>query len=293
MTRAHACVLLLFALPGCADNGSSSGTGDVRIGISGEGAARSGYPAGSGEDVIEFADGWTLEMKKVLVSLTDFELRGTGGAVAGVEAGPVVADLHLGEPELWRFADVPARRWDRVGYRYAPPTDDAEVVNDVSDEDLERMIDGGYSLLVEAVAMKGDEEIEIEYGFDIAIEHAHCVNGLDETDGLVVPTNATVTAQITVHLDHLFFDSFATDDAELRFDPVAAVAMDGRVTLDDLAAQGNLSDLVDADGEPLDLAYDPGSAFDPVPGDLREYVRAAATTTGHFNGEGHCEYEVE
>lgn len=74
---------------------------------------------------------------------------------------------------------------------------------------------------------------------------------------------------------------------------MAAVAMDGNVTLDDLAAQDNLSDLVDAEGEPLDIAYDPGSAFDPIPADLREYVKAAATTTGHFNGEGHCDYALQ
>ena len=57
----------------------------------------------------------------------------------------------------------------------------------------------------------------------------------------------------------------------------------------EVAGQGNLSDLIDADGNPLELGYDPGP-FDPVPENLREYVIAAASTTGHFNGEGHCEY---
>jgi hypothetical protein len=28
----------------------------------------------------------------------------------------------------------------------------------------------------------------------------------------------------------------------------------------------------------------------PVPNNLEEYVTDAATTTGHWNGEGHCEY---
>lgn len=292
-TRTHGVILSLLALAGCDDNAASSGTGKVRVAVSGEQASRDGYPVGSGEDEIAFADGWTLEMRKVLVSLTDFELRGAAGGNARVEAGPVVADLHLDEPELWSFEDVPARRWDRVGYRYAPPTADSEAVNDVSAADIERMIDGGYSLLLEAVAMKDGQEVEIEYGFAMEVAHTHCVNGADGTDGLVVPTNATIDAQITVHLDHLFFDSYATDEADLRFDPMAAMAMDGKVTLEDLAVQDNLSDLVAADGEPLDLAYDPGSAFDPVPDDLRAYVTAAATTTGHFNGEGHCDYEIE
>jgi hypothetical protein len=294
MTFPRIPVLLLSAslLGACEDDASSSGAGSVRIAVSGEEASRTGYPVGSGEDVIEFADGWTLEMRKVLVSFSDFQLRAADGDDAALDPDPVVADLHLGEPELWSFEQVPARRWDRVGFRYAPPTSSSRAANDVSDEDIERMIEGGYSLLVEAVAMKGDREIAIEYGFDMEVGHSRCVNGLDDTDGLVVPTNATIDAQITVHLDHLFFDTYANDEADLRFDPMAAVAMDATVTLDDLATQDNLSDLVGAEGDPLDVAYDPGSAFDPVPEDLRAYVKAAATTTGHFNGEGHCDYEL-
>lgn len=90
-------------------------------------------------------------------------------------------------------------------------------------------------------------------------------------------------AQMTVHLDHLFFDSWAIADPKLRFDAMAAVApSDGPLTLVDLAKAG---------GQPLELAYDPGSAFLPVPKNLEEYVTDAATTTGHWNGEGHCEYE--
>jgi hypothetical protein len=280
-------------LVACADNGTGDGVGEVRIAISGEEAARGGYPVGSGDDEIAFVDGWTLEFQKVLVSLTDFELKAADGDDAAVEAGSVIADLHLGEPELWSFAGVPARRWDRVGYRYAPPTGETRAVNDVSDEDIERMADEGYSLLIEAVATQGGREVALEYGFALSVKHTHCVNGQDETDGIVVSANATTDAQITVHLDHLFFDSYATDEAELRFDAMAAMANDGVVTLDDLGGQTNLSDLVDAQGQPLDLAYESGSTFDPVPEDLRAYVIAAATTTGHFNGEGHCTYARE
>jgi hypothetical protein len=293
MNRTAALVLTTLALAACADNATSYGTGSVRVAISGEAAAISGFPAGSGDDVIAFADGWTLEMRKVLVSLEGFELRATDGDDAAVDADPVVADLHLGEPELWRFDGVPARRWDRVGYRYKAPTRSSRAANDVSDDDIERMVDGSYSLLIDAVASKDGQEITIEFGFAMQVAHSHCVNGQDETDGLVVPTNGAADAQITVHLDHLFFDTYASDEAALRFDPMAAVAMDEKVTLDDLALQDNLSDLLDADGEPLDLAYDPGSAFDPIPENLREYVQAAATTTGHFNGEGHCKYTLE
>jgi hypothetical protein len=64
----------------------------------------------------------------------------------------------------------------------------------------------------------------------------------------------------------------------------------GPLTLEALAKQSNLSDLKGDDGKPLELAYDPGSVFTPVPKNLEEYVVAAATTIGHWNGEGHCTY---
>ncbi|HKU36813.1 MAG TPA: hypothetical protein VJR89_01665, partial [Polyangiales bacterium] len=222
----------------------------------------------------------------------DFSLRSRDGDEAELRAGSVVADLHRGEPTLWSFDDVPARRWDRVGYRYAPPSDSTEKAGDVDDADLETMLQEGYSLYIEARAHKGERTVALAFGFAFEVDMTDCENGADGTDGVVVANNARNLAQITVHLDHLFFDSFAVDDAALRFDAMAAVApASGPLTLDDLARQDNLSDVRDAAGKPLELAYDPGSAFEPVPRNLADYVTAAATTTGHWNGEGHCSYE--
>ena len=282
----------LIALCGCSSSSDAGAPGSLTVYGSGEEAARSGFPAGDGDDAIVFADGWTLDFRAVLVSLDDLTLRSADGENAELDAGPVIADLHLSEPELWRFDEVPARRWDRVGFRYAPANEDARLATEVDEEALALMIDRGYSLLVRATAAKDEREIDLEFGFAIEVEHSACVNGLDDTDGLVVPEGAAAEAQITVHLDHLFFDSYAQDDPALRFDAMAAAAPEeGPLTLGDLAAQDNLSDLRDAAGQPLELAYDSGSTFDPVPSDLREFVVAAATTTGHFNGEGHCDYE--
>ena len=290
-TSLRLAVLTALLLAACGED-ESAGEGSLRVKISGEEAALSGYPVGSGDDEIAFSDGWTLEFEKVLVSLTDFTLRAADGDDADVEAGAVIADLHLGEPQLWAFEDVPARRWDRVGYRYAPPTARARKANDVDDADVTRMIDEGYSILIEATAKKNDQTVPLAFGFGFEVTMTRCENGMDMTDGIVVANNAVNEAQVTVHLDHLFFDTFAVDDASLRFDPMAAMApTSGKLTLDDLAKQDNLSDLKGADGMPLDLAYDPGSAFDPTPKNLEDYVVSAATTTGHWNGEGHCTYE--
>jgi hypothetical protein len=292
----HHKIVLLFGLGGlltaCAD--SAAGSGRLKISISGEEASLAGYPVGSGDDEIAFSDGWTLEFEKILISLDAFELESADGDSAGVESGPVIADLHKGMPELWSFDDVPAQRWDRVGYRYVVPSDRSRKANDIDQDALERMIDEGYSFYVEGVAKKGDREIPIEWGFAFELELTRCENGRDGTDGIVVAENKLNEAEVTVHLDHLFFDSFAVDDAELCFDAMAAVAPeDGPLTLDDLAKQNNLSAPKDADGELLDLVYDPGSTFNPVPKTLKDFVIGAASTTGHWNGEGHCHYEID
>lgn len=281
-------LMVALVLSGCASEG---GDGTLSVRISGEQAAQSGYPVGEGEAQIAFTDGWTLDFQKVIVSVTAFSMSTSDGEDANVAADAVVVDLHQGTPELWRFDGLAAQRWDSVNYRFTKPPAKARVVNEVSGEDLTRMQDEGFSLLVEGTAHKQDRDVQFSWGFPLAIDVMHCQNGLDGTDGIVVRDNALTNSEITVHLDHLFFDNWAVAEPNLRFDALAAVAPEGRpLSLPDLRAQDNLSDLRGPDGEPLDLAYDPGSAFHPVPSNLDEFINAAAETTGHWNGEGHCEY---
>lgn len=282
-------------ITGCGDGSS---TGEVRVDLSGEDAAVQGYPVGSGDNEIAFVDGFTLQFDKVLVSLENFELAGSDGSGANLAADAVVADLHLGEPEAWVFEGVPSRRWNDVRYVVTPPTINSRAVNAVTDQDLQAMVDGGYSLWIMGTASDGVDEYAFDLRFESRVVADACVNGIDETDGLVVPNNAVVRAQVTIHLDHLFFDTFATDDGLLRFEPWAAVAgEDGSITLEDLELQ-SLSDLRDRSGGPLldgegsPIVYDPGP-LSLAANNLREYVIAAATTTNHFNGEGHCDYTVE
>lgn len=288
------CILGLSA--GCGDSTGSSG--EVRVKLSGEDAAVQGYPVGSGDDEIAFADGFTVQFDKVLVALERFELGTSGGDRARLEADPIIADLSLGYPEAWVFDDVPSRRWDAVRYVYAAPTMQSRKVNDVRDADLEEMASNAYAIWLAGTATDGTESFDFDLRVPLRVTNEACQNGIDETDGLVVPNNGVVDAEVTVHLDHFFFDTFATEEASLRFEPWAAVAgEDGVITLGDLEAQ-SLSDLRDRDGEPLldedsnPVVYDPGP-LSLLANNLREYVIAAATTTGHFNGEGHCDYVVE
>ncbi|MBX3249578.1 MAG: hypothetical protein KF901_20545, partial [Myxococcales bacterium] len=265
--------------------------GSVRVSLSGEEAAIEGFPV----DDIAFADGWSIAFDKVLVSVVEVRLEASDGDRATLDVDPVVADLHLGDPVAWTFDAVPARRWDRVAYRYAPPTMSARRVNAVSDADVAAMVSGGHALWIEGVASRGAERVAFAFGFDLDVDNVRCESGVDDTQGLVVREGALTEAELTFHLDHLFFDSYATDDPALRFDAMAAVATDGALSLDDLIAQ-SITDVRDAEGEPLTddgvpVVYDPGDLSLAAP-NLREFIRAAATTIGHFQGEGHCDYVV-
>lgn len=281
-------VFVLGALTAC----SAEGTGSVRVSLSGEEAAVEGFPV----DDIAFADGWSVAFEKVLVSVVEVRLETRDGESAGLEVDPVVADLHLGNVVAWTFEEVPARRWDRVAYRYAPPTMDARRVNAVTDPDLAAMVAGGHSMWVEGVATRDAARVSFAFGFDLDVDNVRCESGFDTTEGLIVREGALEEAELTFHLDHLFFDSYATDEPALRFDAMAAMATDGAVTLADLQGQST-SDVRDADGDPLTtdegapVIYDPGDLVLDAP-TLRAFVRAAATTVGHFQGEGHCEYVV-
>ena len=284
---------MALALAGCGDSG---GTGTLEVRLSGEEASREGFPVGTGDDTIAFADGYTLTFEKVLVSITDVALR-DGDDGAALSADPVVADLHLGEPVAWTFEGVPAQRWPDVRYRYDVPPADARLLEGVDASDVEGMRAAGASLRVTGEASDTEgTAYPFDLLLDISVLNARCENGLDETDGIVIPDNGVVQAELTIHLDHLFFDTYASDDAQLRFEPWAAVYDDSSpITLADLASQ-TIADLRDREGEALrdgtDLVvYDPGT-LELEANDLGEYVRAAATTTGHFQGEGHCDYEL-
>lgn len=132
-----------------------------------------------------------------------------------------------------------------------------------------------------------------ELGHTVDIDDFTCTSG-DGTSGIVVPVNGTAEAEITWHVTHLWFDSFAEDSA-FRAEAVAAV-YDGKgpVTMEQLASQplGNLRDRMgkpqrDSGGNPV--IYIPSQ--EPGVNTPRDF--AVRARFGHFNGlNGACETEV-
>lgn len=101
-------------------------------------------------------------------------------------------------------------------------------------------------------------------------------------------------AELTCHVDDLFWDTLGAEQARLRFDPIwgADRDRDGFVDLDELAQQ-RLADLQDPDRAPLldedgvPLVYDPG-AVPLADKNLREFLVAASASQAHLDGLGLC-----
>lgn len=275
-----------------ACSASDGGIGSVAVRVSGEGAAKVGYPYVKNGAEISFADGWSLRFTKYLVSVGQFSLAAADDTEAFTSNEVFVTDLHVADPVLMTFDGLQARRWERFGFRVVAPSADAKAIGPVLPEDLERMQREGLNYWIEGVAEKAGRSVSFAWGLRNPTRATNCTNGVDNTEGLVVRNNATTETEITFHLDHLFWDSLGTEVARLRFDAIAAAAKDDVVTLADLETQA-LADLRDADGEPLldgagkRVVYNPGSV--PLPAqNLQAFMLAASAGQAHLNGLGLC-----
>lgn len=279
---------LALALGAGCDDANLGSTGRVVLTVNGGNEAREGI------DATRFADGYAVEYDHALLSVSAFHLRTLSGESAHVQMPARIVDLIPSPAQIFEAGDIPAQRWDEVGFSSHPPAADAENLNAPAVL-VEAMIDGGYSFLQTGRLIGPDgTKIPFELGFPVAIDYFTCTSG-DGTYGIVVPPNGAADAEITWHLTHLWFDSFAEDSA-FRAEAIAAI-WDGEhpVRSEDLQRQ-QLGSLVGQDGRSLRDAHGNPVIYIPPqePGvnTLRDFVLRARF--GHFNGlGGSCTTEVK
>ncbi|WP_224368397.1 hypothetical protein [Hyalangium versicolor] len=261
-------------------------TGETRVQMSGEKGAQDGYPSHL------FQDDWSVRFTKYLVAVGDFTLTSSTGE-AHASSRHVLVDLQKGDVELTRLADLPAGRWN-AGFAVRPPTEDTELPDgNVSPEDLTLMRTRGYSYWVEGEAVKvGEGVLQFAFGFPVNARMVDCVNGVDGTQGIIVPENSTAEAEVTIHVEHMFYDRLGTHrGVKLRFEPFAAVAgADKVISSEDLATQQLLDlrgmdggELLDNEGKPV--VYEPGAYNVRT---LWEFVTQSIVDQAHLNGGGVC-----
>ncbi len=211
------------------------GEGTVIVTAYGESFIEDGIPAS------EMDDGWAVAFSLFDVSLEEVTVAGVAVSVPG---SVDVAESSSGEGHELGSALVPAG--DHTGASFT----------------LSRVE-------VQGTATKDAETKSFHWIFEEATRYSDCETTTS------VKSGGSATFQITIHADHLFYDSLVSEDPELLFQPLADADADadGEITQAELAA--------------TDIgAYDPGSE-DGID-DLWTWLLAQTRTLGHVDGEGHC-----
>lgn len=242
------------------------GPSSLEISIWGEELIEEGIPAQSPGVEVGFTDGWAVKFERFELVLGQLSLATRDGTSTLKTSTAAVFDLVApGAKPVHRFDNVPAVRFDDVGYSIAPKDN----------------LLGGTSVAIRGTATKGDVSKHFDWVFETSTDYHRC-HSPESTDGaaLVVQPQSVEKAQITIHGDHLFYDDLVSPESKVRFQAYADADADrdGSITMDELAVV-NLTTL------PSTL-YGTGST--PNVKTLKDFITALTRTLGHFQGEGEC-----
>lgn len=227
---------LLGSLGCSGEDEPGAGQGSVSVTAYGEAFIEEGIPASA------LADGWAISFDTFTVSVSDVVV---GGKTMPASDPVALTAASNGQGKVIATALVPAGEHT------------------------------GSSFVISRVVVSGEATKEgvtkrFAWTFDQSTRYGAC-----ETTTSVVNAQAA-TLQITVHADHLFYDSLVSEAPALRFQALADADADG----DDQITQAEL--------EAASVgAYDVGSGGDVT--NLWAYLVAQSRTLGHVDGEGHCE----
>ncbi|NOK37150.1 hypothetical protein HMI49_28530 [Corallococcus exercitus] len=283
-TRGLLVGVLGLGASGCGD---AVARGDVRVTLSGGDGTQRGYA-----DHL-FQDGWSVQFTKYLVSLGDFTLTSAAGDVH-TTTDHLLVDVQKGDVPLTGLTGLEAGRYG-VAFRVSPPEARTAAGASVSADDLTMMRERGFSYFVEGRAQNRDPTLGLytfRMGFPVNARMVDCINGVDGTQGLVVPEGSVAEAEVTIHAEHMFYDRLGTHrGVQLRFEAIAATAdANHAITPEGLASQELLDlrgldggELRDAQGQPV--VYQPGAYALRT---LQEFVTQSIVDQAHLNGGGVC-----
>lgn len=225
-----------FALAFALALGCGEGEGIVRVTAYGEPFIEEGIPA----DAMD--DGWAVAFDRFRVALADVLVAGVA-----IEVPPDVDVAQASEGAGHELGSAPVAAGDHGGGRFT----------------LER-------IEVTGSATRGSDRKRFTWLFDAPTAYEACQTST------TVPDDGVGTFQITLHADHLFYDSLVAEAPRISFQALADADedADGDITPAELRARGI-------------GGYDAGS--EGGVDDLWAWLVAAARTIGHVDGEGHCD----
>ncbi|MEM9691095.1 MAG: hypothetical protein AAGA56_00995 [Myxococcota bacterium] len=287
-----------LALAAC-DTETDTGEGTLSFRISGEGPATDGYPFVKDGVELSFVEGWEVQFDHIVASMGEISVAATDGTVAHQGTERYLADLAQGDVTVLTLPDITARRWDRIGVNVLPASSESIALSGIDASIVDTMVSEGLTYYYDGRASRDGMSFRFVFGLRNPTTNTDCTNGDDSTQGVIVENGSFTESELTVHIDHLFWDTLGSEQLRLRFDAMAAADLesvggngDGVITFEELENQ-RLSDLRGLDGEPLlgddgeILSYNPAST--PLSeSTLRGFVLASTATQVHLNGLGFC-----
>jgi len=218
--------------------GDEGGRGTLAVSVYGEPFIEEGIPASAVDD------GWSVRFSSFRVELRAVEV---GGARLLVGRDLELAAPSGGEGVAAGSLALPSGAHPALAYEL-----------------------GALRVAGEARHEGRGEVRRFDWLLDVPTRYERCALGLSLGSG------EEARAELTIHADHLLYDSLVAEEPGLLFGPLAAADADGdgEVTRAELEAASV-------------GALDVGSGGEV--GDLWAWLRAQARTVGHLNGEGHCD----
>lgn len=258
--RMRSAALLSLVAAGCG------GEGTWHYEVYGEAFIEEGIPASA------FEDGCAVDYTRFLVTVGGRALQDAEGTVAAAVSGVEVYDLVPGRQRM-ATTTAPSGTWQVVT---ATVASDADVTAGAGADDaaVQAVTDAPASVVATGTLTCGDRSVAFDWAFDEATAYA-CA-----APDLVVTSGAEAVSELTIHGDHLFFDSLEDPDAVLRGLPYVDADDDGDGVL--TAAELQAADVV---GSGMDRGSDDAVAT------LWDYLTGQVRNLGHYDGEGHCDLE--
>ena len=126
--------------------------------------------------------------------------------------------------------EAPAGRYNALGWKIVPAPEGPAA---------------GYGLMLQGTATKDGQDIAFTLKLDQPLQFI-CGDFVGDNRKGILAAGETADLEATFHFDHLFGDGEAAPDDEINtgalgFDPLAALAQDGTLTVDGTDLEQNLS----------------------------------------------------
>ncbi len=292
-------VLIMAVLAGLVTLGCDDGskTGSIQFFVQPEWTITSGIQPGDGEE--DMRDGWTVEYERFMINIGDIIVARSDSSDRFKLPARYIVDLKnapQGGLLIGTIDGIEAGNWDQVSYGILPADGSSQKLGDASQEDFDRMVNGNIAV---SVRMKltnpsgvvcdpttdatdnclPEHEVVLDWDIPWGVVAGGCAPGSGEP-GIVVPSGSTGQVKLTIHGDHWFFTAFRHENIERRAQHLVNCDLnhDGVVTMDELS-QVPITVL---DPQVYDLSTVPDATS------MLDYVKWAARTLPHFQGDGGC-----